>query len=67
MIKECCKIYKLSNAKDDMVYIGKTTRSLKYRLCKHLTDYKRWKRGQSSFLCSLILFNMYGPEILILN
>ena len=57
-----CKIYKLSNGTDDVIYIGKTIRTLKYRLCKHITDFKRWKRGQGSFLCSFILFNMYGIE-----
>ena len=47
MIKENCKIYKLSKGEDDLIYIGKTVRILTYRLCKHLTDYKRWKRGES--------------------
>ena len=62
MIKENCKIYKLSNGTDDVIYIGKTIRTLKYRLCKHITDYKRWRDGKSSFLCSFILFNLYGIE-----
>ena len=57
-----CKIYKLSNGTDDVIYIGKTIRTLKYRLCKHIIDFKRWKRGQGSFLCSFILFNLYGVE-----
>ena len=57
-----CKIYKLSNGTDDMVYIGKTVRTLKYRLCKHTTDFKRWRDGKGSFLCSVILFNLYGIE-----
>jgi len=62
MINQSCKIYKLSNGADDLIYIGKTIRTLKYRLCKHLADYKRWRRGQSSFLSSFILFNMFGTE-----
>ena len=62
MINQSCKIYKLSNGTDDLIYIGKTVRTLKYRLCKHITDYNRWRRGQSSFLSSFILFNMFGTE-----
>ena len=59
----CGKIYKISSPdSNELVYIGSTSKSLKQRLCKHRTDYKRWCRGVPSFYTVFRLFNLYGID-----
>ena len=36
------RIYILRSLKTDKIYIGSTTKKLKYRLTEHLSDYKRY-------------------------
>ena len=36
-------VYLIRNPENDFCYVGSTSRSLKYRLTKHISDYKRWK------------------------
>jgi hypothetical protein len=56
------KIYIIKSYNNDLCYIGSTNKSLKYRLCKHKTDYKRWVRGVSSYYTCFYLFNLYGID-----
>ena len=56
------QIYKLSNPSNDLCYIGSTTKCLKYRLSKHKSDYKRWKRSASSYYTCFSLFDTYGMD-----
>lgn len=46
------KIYKLVSSQTDEVYIGSTTQSLKVRLSKHKCSYRRYQKGQYSYMTS---------------
>ena len=46
------KIYKIKSSKTDNVYIGSTTKTLKQRLSKHKSDYKRYVNGSYHFITS---------------
>ena len=56
------KIYALRNKGNNICYIGSTCKSLKYRLCKHKTDYKRYKKGMSSYYTCFDLFDSCGVD-----
>ena len=56
------KIYLIKNPENDFCYVGSTICSLKYRLTKHISDYKRWKNGLSSFYTVFNIFETYGLD-----
>lgn len=45
-------VYKISSPHTDKVYIGSTIRTLKQRLSKHKSDYKRYLKGNAYFITS---------------
>tara|TARA_R110002153_G_scaffold24682_4_gene78615 strand:- start:1240 stop:1680 length:441 start_codon:yes stop_codon:yes gene_type:complete len=49
------KIYKLTSAQSDEVYVGKTNKTLDERFCKHFCEYKRWLKGIGKFNSSYFL------------
>jgi len=56
------KVYLIKNPENDFCYVGSTICSLKYRLTKHISDYKRWKNGLSSFYTVFNIFETYGLD-----
>lgn len=56
------KVYLIRNPENDFCYVGSTICSLKYRLTKHISDYKRWKNGLSSFYTVFKIFETYGLD-----
>jgi predicted GIY-YIG superfamily endonuclease len=64
------KIYYLYNRNDPFgkIYIGKTTKSLKSRLTKHRSDYKRYINGKSSFYtCFSLIEDIQDLEISLID
>lgn len=49
------KIYKLINSITGLIYIGSTTRSLENRLSSHVSDYKRYQAGKTTFITSYLV------------
>ena len=62
------KIYKISSGETDSVYVGSTQYELKQRLCKHRTDYKRFKAGLRTNISSfeIVQFNDAKIELVCL-
>ena len=63
-------IYALKSLDSDSVYIGSTFQSLKKRLCKHRTDYKRYLQGKMNYVSSFQLIshpNHYIEEIKVVH
>lgn len=57
------KIYKVVNNSDDNCYVGSTTsKYLSQRFGCHTNDYRRWKRGQRTFVSIFSLFDTYGTN-----
>ena len=56
------KVYLIRNPENDFCYVGSTICSLKYRLTKHISVYKRWKNGLSSFYTVFKIFETYGLD-----
>ena len=56
------KVYLIRNPENDFCYVGSTSQTLKYRLTKHISDYKRWKNGLSSFYTVFKFFETYGLD-----
>ena len=56
------KVYLIRNPENDFCYVGSTICSLKYRLSKHSSDYKRWKNWLSSFYTVFKIFETYALD-----
>ena len=55
-------VYLIRNPENDFCYVGSTSQTLKYRLTKHISDYKRWKNGLSAFYTVFKIFETYGLD-----
>ena len=65
---EQSKIYKIYSHCGDKIYIGSTTKNLlSQRMATHRSDYKTWKKGESKFSKSYLLFDEYGIENCIIE
>ncbi len=40
------RIYALKSFQNELIYVGSTTKKLKYRFTQHKYDYKRWLNGK---------------------
>ena len=57
------KIYKIESSLGDKVYIGSTINTyLSQRYQLHISEYKRWKKGETNKTSSYELFDLYGVE-----
>ena len=57
------KIYKIESSLGDKVYIGSTINTyLSQRYQLHISEYKRWKKGETHKTSSYELFDLYGVE-----
>jgi hypothetical protein len=45
-------IYKLTSPQTESVYVGSTTESIKSRMSKHKTNYKRYTNGKHNYVSS---------------
>jgi len=60
---EQSKIYKIWSPNGDKIYIGSTTKQyLSQRMTAHRKGYNHWKKENSSFTTSYILFEEYGVD-----
>jgi len=65
---ENAKIYKIYSHAGEKIYIGSTTKEfLSQRMATHRSDYKTWKKGESKFSKSYLLFDEYGIENCIIE
>lgn len=56
-------IYKIKSPTSDLVYYGSTIQSLKRRLSKHKSDYKRWLSGKGRYTTSGDIIKLQNAEI----
>ena len=57
------KVYKIWSTKGDKIYIGSTTKDLLcQRMSSHRKEYRKWKKTQTQFTASFLLFEEYGVE-----
>ncbi len=56
------KIYKIESILGDKVYIGSTINKYLSQRYQHISEYKRWKKGETNKTSSYELFDLYGVE-----
>ena len=62
------KIYKIIDNTNDDIYIGSTAeKTLAHRLCKHKSDFKRWKEGKSNYVSSYKIIENGNYDIILLE
>tara|TARA_R110001632_G_scaffold102210_2_gene210221 strand:- start:155 stop:637 length:483 start_codon:yes stop_codon:yes gene_type:complete len=58
------KIYKITSPNCDLVYVGKTTKTLKRRLQKHHSGAKMYMEGKRTSVCSSIKVLEHGDAVI---
>lgn len=60
-------VYKITSPSTDLVYVGSTTESLKRRLSRHKSDYKRYLKGKYHYVTSFEIVKHGDAEISLLE
>jgi hypothetical protein len=61
------KIYTIRSYQTDQLYIGSTTQPLSKRLYKHVSDYKRYLKGEKNFITSFEIIKFDDAYIELLE